>query len=707
MRYTIGVDVGGTFTDFLLMDEPGNFDVYKTPTTPHDPAVGFFNGLGEMADASGLSTAAFLREVELIVHGTTVTTNAVLTRTGARTALLTTAGSRDVLEHRRGWREELYDNKLPMPTPLVPRYLRFGIEERTTLLGEIVTPVDAGAVAAAVAQCRAEGVEAIAICFKHAYANGRNEEAAAAVVRTELPAAYLTVSSRLLPQIRLYERVSTTVFNAYVGPKLQRYLKSLMQKLQDAGFAGTLLIMQSNGGVTSPEVAMAQAASTLLSGPAAGPVAAIAYAAPQGYRDCITGDMGGTSFDVCLIRNQTPVTTNEGIVDRFPLGLPMVDVHTIGAGGGSIGWIDKGGLLRMGPQSAAADPGPACYGRGGEFPTSSDADLVLGYLNEDYFLGGRMPLSRARAEAAIGKHIAEPMGLSLLEAAAGMYRVVNVNMATAIREVTVKKGWDPRAFPLITAGGAGPVHAGMIAMELDIPVVIVPKESSVFCAAGMLLSDLKHDFVRTYPVPVATADLDRIRALLGEMHADGVRLLTAEGIAPGAMRFEYSADLRYREQYHEIKVAVGPGELDRDGLAAVVERFHASHEQLYGYHLAAEGTAVELLTLRVVAVGSARKPFFKQEGYAGPDASGGRKGERPVYLPTARRMQTVPVYDGMKLAWGNRIVGPAIVEQTNTSVFVPPEYNLICDRLGSYTMYRKAKELEVQQRIVPASSLRA
>lgn len=702
MGYTIGVDVGGTFTDFLLMDEPGNFSVYKTPTTPADPAEGFFHGLTEMAGARGLSTDGFLRQVELIVHGTTVTTNAVLTRTGARTALLTTQGSRDVLEHRRGWREELYDNKMAMPTPLVPRYLRFGLEERTTLLGEIVTPLDSGGVAAAMAQCRAEGVEAIAVCFKHSYANSSNEDAAQALVRAELPDVYLTLSSQLLPQIRLYERVSTTVFNAYVGPKLQRYLRSLMRKLQDCGFAGTLLIMQSNGGVTSPEVAIEQAASTLLSGPAAGPVAAIAYTAPQGYRDCITGDMGGTSFDVCLIRNHAPVTTNEGIVDRFPLGLPMVDVHTVGAGGGSIGWIDNGGLLRMGPQSAAADPGPACYDRGGELPTSSDADLVLGLLNEDYFLGGRMQLSRARAETAIRKHIAEPMGLSLLEAAAGMYRVVNVNMATAIREVTVKKGWDPREFPLLTAGGAGPVHAGMIAMELDIPIVIIPKESSVFCAAGMLLSDLKHDFVRTYPVAVAAADMDRVRSLLGEMHDDGRRLLTAEGIPPDRTRFDYAADLRYRGQYHEIRVAIRGDELDIRGLAPVVARFHEHHAQLYGYHLEAEGTPVELITLRVVAVGSTRKPLMQQESYAGPDAAGALKGERPIYLPGDKRTATVPVYDGMKLTWGNRVVGPAIVEQVNTSVFVPPEFNLACDPLGSYNMYLKTKEADVQEHITPA-----
>jgi N-methylhydantoinase A len=701
MSYKIGVDVGGTFTDFLLMEDPGDFSVYKTPTTPSDPSVGFFSGLSEMADANNLTTNEFLSLVDLIVHGTTVTTNAVLTRTGARTALLTTDGSRDVLEHRRGWREELYDNKLAMPTPLVPRYLRFGIEERTNLLGEIVTPLDEKSVDNAIVQCRAEGIEAIAVCFKHSYANSNNEEEVEAIVRRELGDIYLTLSSNLLPQIRLYERVSTTVFNSYVGPKLQNYLKSLIGKLKDAGFNGTLLIMQSSGGVTSPEVAMERAASTLLSGPAAGPVAALAYMAPQGHQDCIVGDMGGTSFDVCLIRNQAPVTTNEGIVDRFPLGLPMVDVHTVGAGGGSIGWIDNGGLLRMGPQSAAADPGPACYDKGGELPASSDADLVLGYLNEDYFLGGRMKLSRARAEEAIRKHIAEPMGLSLIEAAAGMYRVVNVNMATAIREVTVKKGWDPRQFPLITAGGAGPVHAGMIAKELDIPIIIIPKESSVFCAAGMLLSDLKHDFVRTYPVAIAEVDLVKVRSILAEMHEEGRRLLAEENISPEDMQFEYAADLRYREQYHEIRVAIGDGELENESMGSVVERFHGNHEQLYGYHLKEGGTPVELITLRVVAVGSTRKPFFKQENYAGHDASDNLKGERPVYVASTRQMEAVPVYDGMKLEWGNQVPGPAIIEQVNSSVFVPPEYNLVCDQLGSYTMYLKSREQEIQKLIVP------
>ncbi|MHC4601338.1 MAG: hydantoinase/oxoprolinase family protein, partial [Planctomycetota bacterium] len=390
----IGIDVGGTFTDFLLMLDDNTSEIYKTLSTPDDPSVATLQGIEEMARAHGASPEDFLKDVDLIVHGTTVTTNAVLTRTGAKTALLTTRGVRDALEMRRGIREEQYNNLYKNVEPLAERYLRHPVAERIGSAGEVVRPIDPTTVAKGVERFRQEDVEAVAVCFMNAFANSSHERVAARAVRETLPGAYLTVSSEFLPSIRFYDRVSTVVLNSYVGPILARYLDALRARLARVDYGGVLLIMQSNGGVTSPEVARPAAASTLLSGPAGGPVAGVTYADGQGYDDCITMDMGGTSFDAALMKNREPFVTTAGEIDRLRLALPMLNVVTIGAGGGSIGWIDEGGLLRMGPRSAGAKPGPACYGLGGEHPTCTDADLVLGYLDPGFFAGGRMKLSR-------------------------------------------------------------------------------------------------------------------------------------------------------------------------------------------------------------------------------------------------------------------------------------------------------------------------
>ncbi|MGB6865918.1 MAG: hydantoinase/oxoprolinase family protein, partial [Candidatus Aminicenantaceae bacterium] len=400
-KYRIGIDVGGTFTDFLLTSEEGSSEIFKVLSTPEDPSVGLMSGLSEMATAKDTSLQQFIRSVTTIVHGTTVTTNAVLTRRGAKTALLTTKGLRDALEMRRGIREEQYNNRYTNVEPLVPRYLRYPIEERLDYKGDVLTEIKESDVLDAVRLFEKEDVEAVAICFMNSFANGSHETVAAKVIKEKMPTAYLTVSSEFLPSIRFYDRISTTVLNSYVGPILRRYLTSLIQKLKDTGFDGVLLIMQSNGGVVSPESAIESAAVTLLSGPAAGPMAGIEYTSIQGYDDCITIDMGGTSFDAALIKDKTPLVTTEGEINRLRIALPMLGIYTIGAGGGSIGWVDEGGLLRMGPQSAGSNPGPACYDLGGDLPTCTDADLVLGYLDKDFFAGGRMLLNYDRAVKVI------------------------------------------------------------------------------------------------------------------------------------------------------------------------------------------------------------------------------------------------------------------------------------------------------------------
>ena len=694
----IGIDVGGTFTDFLLIDGEKS-EIYKVLSTPADPSIGLMNGLNEMARARNLSLNEFIKRVDTIVHGTTVTTNAVLTYSGAKTGLLTTKGLRDALEMRRGIREEQYNNRFTNVKPLVSRHLRYPIEERLDYQGDVVSPIKESDISDAIKKFKKESIEAIAICFMNSFANKKHEEIAANIIKKEFPETYLTLSSKLLPSIRFYDRISTTVLNSYVGPILRRYLSSLTLKLKDAGFKGILLIMQSNGGVISPEIATNMAASTLLSGPAGGPVAGIAYTSIQGYNDCITIDMGGTSFDAALIKDKNPLLTTEGEINRLRLALPMLGIVTIGAGGGSIGWIDEGGLLRMGPQSAGAKPGPACYDLGGKLPTCTDADLILGYLDKDFFAGGKIPLKYKNAQQAIRMHIAEKMNLDVVEAAAGMYQVINVNMASGVREVSLKRGYDPREFPLVVAGGAGPVHACMIAMELEIPVMIIPKDSSIFCAAGMLMSDLKHDFVRTYATKVDDIKSKTFASFFNEMKEEGIQLLKTEKIPKEKIKLIYSLDLRYVKQFHEVNVIITKEEAEQVDIESITKKFHPEHNRLYGYSLEDEGTPIELINMRLTCIGKTDKPRFSDEKDSGKDASKALKGKRNVYLPDKKDFEEIYVYDGSKLRCGNKVTGPGIIEQVNTTTFVSPDYNVVCDKYGSYTMYLKSREKEFTRRI--------
>jgi len=526
----VGVDVGGTFTDFLVADEDGGVQVGKVLTTPEDPSLGLLRGLEEMASERGESLESFAKGITTIVHGTTVTTNVVITGTGAKTGLITTEGVRDVLEMRRGIREEQYNNRYTNVPPLVPRYLRRPVRGRLDHAGDEIEALNLQDIEDAVAFLQREAVEAVAICFMNSFANPEHERRAAQIVREKLPSAYLSISTEVLPSIRFYPRVSTTVLNSYVGPVLSRYLDSLTLRLDEIGFSGVLLIMQSNGGVVSPNVAGEQAAVTLLSGPAAGPNAGMTFAEAHGYHDCITVDMGGTSFDAALVRDGQPLTVTEGEVNRYSLALPMLDIVTIGAGGGSVGWLDEGGLLRVGPKSAGADPGPACYGKGGSEPTVTDADLVLERLDPEFFAGGRMPLNRDAARAAIEEKIAGPMGLKVAEAAAGIARVVDSNMAAGVREITIRRGYDPREFPMVVAGGAGPNHACAIATELELPLFIVPRESSIFCAAGMLMTDLKHDMVRSHIVRLSDLTRDDLTAEAESLAERGRAILLEENV---------------------------------------------------------------------------------------------------------------------------------------------------------------------------------
>ncbi len=701
MAYKIGIDVGGTFTDFLLTGDDGGAEIYKVLSTPDDPSIATMQGIAEMAAARKLSLREFLRQVSTIVHGTTVTTNATLTYSGVKTGLLTTSGVRDALEMRRGIREEQYNNRYRNARPVVERYLRLPVRERLDYRGEVVVPLDLEDARRQIEILRREEVEAVAICFMNSFANPAHEEAVAELVAEMLPESYVTVSSRLLPSIRFYDRVSTTALNSYVGPILKNYLDALVGKLEVEEFQGVLLIMASNGGVVAPEHAREKAALTLLSGPAGGPVAGIMYAGAQDYDDCITVDMGGTSFDAAVIKDRKPSMTTVGEINRLRTALPMLNVVTIGAGGGSIGWIDESGLLRMGPRSAGSKPGPACYGLGGSEPTCTDADLVLGYLEPGYFAGGRIKLDRAAAEKAIAEKIAGPLGYDICSAAAGMYNIINVNMAAAVREVAVKEGCDPRDFPMLVAGGAGPNHSCMIAAELEIPLMIIPRESSIFCAAGMLMSDLKHDFVKSYITRLDQADERQLRRLFREMEDEGRRVLTREGIAAEKITFVRSLDLRYLGQYHEVTVEVPAEIVAKADWEAIAALFHPVHNRLFGYSLEEERTPVELINLRLVCIGKTAKPEFSRRTYAGANPDSAYKKHRPVFIPGPDKFQEVPVFDAMKLEFGNRVEGPAILEQVNTTAFITPAYNVMVDCFGSYTVYLKEREAEIVKRILP------
>ncbi len=692
MKLQIGIDVGGTFTDFLVTRTDSQPHIHKVLSTPSDPSIGLLNGLDAIASNMGLTLEQLAESIETIVHGTTVTTNAILTHTGAKTGLLTTEGVRDALEMRRGIREEQYNNRYTNVPPLVPRYLRLPVRGRLNYRGDTIDDLNIDDVRRAIQLFNKEDIQAVAVCFMNSFANPQQERQAADLVREELPDAFLSVSSDLLPSIRFYNRISTTVLNAYVGPKLSSYLDRLAARLKEIGFAGVFLVMQSNGGVVSPQVARDAPALTLLSGPAAGPGAGLGYARLHGHDNCVTIDMGGTSFDAALVRDGNPIVVTEGEINRYRIAFPMLDIVTIGAGGGSIGWIDEGGLLRMGPASAGADPGPACYGSGGVKPTCTDADLILGYLDPGFFAGGKMRLDRDAAHQAIDENIARPLGLSVEKAAAGMYRVINTNMAQGVREVSIKRGYDPREFPMVVAGGAGPVHACMICRELDISMFIVPRESSIFCAAGMLISDLQHDFVQSFVSVFGNIDWAELDRMVSAMIQDGADLLAREGIPDDRRRFSLKLDCRYVKQYHEVSFPVALEAVRAADATAIAELFHAEHKRLYGYSLEGESAPIELINVRLRAVGVTEKPSYVEEDRAGPDAAPARKGERTVYIPEDREPRSVAVYDGHKTRHGNYIVGPAIIEQVNTTLFLSASYACLCDRYGSFVVFEKGRE---------------
>lgn len=663
-RYRIAIDVGGTFTDLVAMDSAGKTTICKTPTTPEDQSVGVLTGLDLLAGRIGLDRTGLLALTGRIVHGTTVATNALLEGKGASVGLLTTRGHLDVIEMREGLKPDRYNLLMAPPEPLVPRNLRRGVPERIGHDGQIVTPLDIEALRAEVAQLRAEQVDAVAICFLHAYHNPLHERQAAEVVREMMPEAYVSVSSDVLPQIKEYERFSTTTVNACVGPIVSRYMKRLVGRLEDAGYDGPVYIILSHGGIAPVEDAIALAAGTCLSGPAGGIAGARCCAELLGVGNVIPFDMGGTSTEISLITDgEVTLTTERGLAGER-IALRSYDIHSIGAGGGSIASLDATGGFSVGPQSAGAAPGPACYGKGGTEATVTDGNLVLGYLDEDAFRTDEGSLDLAAAQSAVDA-LGARLGLDRMATAQGIHRLINVKMADGIRLMTLRRGVDPRQFTLLSFGGAAGLHAVEVAREIGIGRVVVPTVASVLSAWGMLASDLRYEMSRSRVGDSSALEDESLRNLFEVLERDARKRLP--GKFATTSRIERSADLRYGEQIFEVSVSLDGIDMDAPGLAReVLARFHRRHEEIYTY--CSPDQEVDLVNARVAVVGAVERGALAR---ILPAAAGGApQPVRRKVVHVGGQATEVPVYRMDDLAPGQSLTGPALVAAETTTVML-------------------------------------
>ncbi|MEH2591406.1 hydantoinase/oxoprolinase family protein [Bradyrhizobium sp. AZCC 1721] len=674
MMFRIGVDVGGTYTDLVATDETGRTVFAKSPSTPADQSIGVMAGLEELARRLNVTRADMLAATDRLVHGTTVATNALLERKGAKVALITTEGHRDVIEMREGLKPDRYDLRSPPPAPLVPRDLRFGVKERLKADGSVLVPLDPKSLDDAIAGIRQSGASSVAVCFLHSYLNPVHELAAVERLKQALPGISISRSSDVLPQIKEYERVSTTIVNAYVEPIVRRYLTNLEARLGEAGFKGSLFVVLSHGGMAPVEEASRLAAGTVLSGPAGGMSGGRRCSDLVGIPDLVPFDMGGTSTDISLISGGQVSLSADGMLAGQRIALRSLDIASIAAGGGSIASVDASRTLRVGPESAGSVPGPACYGNGGEAATVTDANVVLGYLDAAAFMGGKRPLDRAASEAAVDR-IAETMALSRIEAAAGIYRMINLNMADGIRLMTLRRGVDPRKFALLSFGGAAGLHAAEVARELEIKRIIVPTVASVLSAWGMLTSDLRYEVSRTHYGAGARISADEVRGLFAGLEQQAAGRLRSWFDGPIAI--ERSAEMRYGEQIFEIDVSLDGLDWNAADLVEQIEdRFHVRHEELYTY--ASRGQEVVFVNARVAAVGEVQR---QDEGARESAASS-------TCSPRSRRQaffggwREVPVYALDDLQPGHTLAGPAIIEAETTTVLVDTGDRVAVNTLG-------------------------
>ena len=693
-RFVLGIDVGGTFTDVVGLDRGGRPLMFKVPSRPDDPASAVMQGVEAFAASVGVPVDSMLADAHL-VHGTTMGINTLLTRTGARTALLTTSGFRDMLEIRVGYKEERYELDLEPPVPLVPRRFRLPITERLGSDGSVVIPLDEDGVLAACELMAGEGIEAIAICFIWSFLDPSHELRAAELCRQVLPGAFVTTSWDVLPEIREYNRVSTTVLNAYVGPRVTRYVGELTDRLEGQGFGGTLHFLQSHGGVAHADEVIRVPVRTLMSGPAAGPAVAGFFAGQAGVDNAICIDMGGTSFDASVVTGGTVRQSRPVEIDGVRIGLPMVDVHSVGGGGGSIAWVDTG-ILRVGPSSAGSIPGPASYSIGGTSPTVTDANLVLGVYSPGPIAGG-LSLDGAPAESVIDG-LAGEIGVGRIEAADGVWRVLTIDLAQAIRDITVDEGRDPRDYVLVVGGGSGPVHCCAIADELNIDRILIPKAASTLCALGAIVMDVVYELRRSYPMQLSGSfDVEAIDTAFGQLERDLIGMLQGEGMSgDGAtidrrvglryredeIHVDRGLELRYRDQLWEIMVSMESASVDPDTIDGAIDTFHERHHEIYTY--SEPDNVCELVSLAVRATVPRQLPDLDWD--LGSHDAWVRLGERSVRHRD--RFLTTPVLDGRRAPVSIPVEGPALIREELCTVFVEPGWTCTLEPHGAYLLVR-------------------
>jgi N-methylhydantoinase A len=671
--YRIGIDVGGTFTDVILVrEETGDVHVAKVLNEPGRRAQTVVKGIKRVLDVAGVKSA----DVQFIGHGTTIATNAVIERKGATTALITNSGFRDIIEIGRFARsaELIYAVQKDKPAPLVPRHLRLGVDCRVDAAGTIVRDLEDAEIERVVAQVKASRAEAVAICLLFSFVEPRHERRLRERLRQALPGVDTLISSDVQPEFREYPRTSTTLFASYISPVMRKYLETLMAGMREAGIRSPLFIFQSNGGVARPELVIRNPVTTLLSGPAGAVVGAAHLSATSGYPRLITMDMGGTSLDVCLLRDGAAEATTAREIDSYPIVTPMLDVHTVGAGGGSIVRLDEVGRIKVGPDSAAADPGPACYGLGGNQVTLTDVNLVLGYIDAENFAGGEVKLHPGKARAVIEEHIAKPLGLSVVAAAAGIFKVAASQMAEAIRFVSVQRGVDPREFDLCVFGGGGPIHGFSIAEELGMRRIVVPSNPGLFSASGIAVADFTHDYSVSILKPAAGIDLRGLHQAYEQLGARADADFDTEGVPRERRRYQRSADMRYVGQSTEINIRVPADDSSRPvELDAYLAEFHRQHESVYTYSVPDE--PVEIVNIRLRAVGLVDKPKKRRPGASG---SGSIKplGVREVWFSSATKTS---IYDRKSLYPGARIAGPAVIQELSSATIVPPGASVTVD----------------------------
>ena len=691
--YRLGVDIGGTFTDLVMMDEAtGNLRLIKMSSTPQDPSIGFMNVTERVLGESEVDPA----RVSYLVHGTTVATNTIIEGKGAKTAFIATEGFRDVFEIGRQIRSTLYDVFCDKPKPLIPRYLCREAPERLNYAGDILKPLNDESVREAIQQFKVENVESIAVCLLHAYINARHEKRVKEIIDEEMPGVFVSISSDLCPEMREYFRASTTAINSLLMPIVTLYLGQLENRLKDLGVEVGLHLMTSAGGMATSEVARKEPVHMIESGPAAGVIASTYIGKMAGVENLISFDMGGTTAKVGLVVEGVPKVAphfevgSAAVADNraagYPVRTPVIDLVEIGAGGGSIAWVDPGGALRVGPRSGGADPGPACYGKGQENPCITDANLLLGRLNPDYFIGGEQKLFPELAERAV-KKLSEQLGMNVIEAASGIIRIANASMVGAIRLISVQRGFDPREFVLVAFGGAGPLHANDLAQELGIPKVLIPMSPGVTSALGLLVSDVKHDYVQANISPVEDVDINAINSVFVGIETRAREVLSSEGIPTSDISIIRYLDIRYIGQSYELKIPIENRPLQPVDKQAINAAFFKEHERTYGYASASEPT--EVVNLRLTAIGSISKPKLKELEEGDGDSSGAVKSERPVYFSKPGKPVTCRIYDRYKLKSNDRIDGPAIVEEIDSTVVILPHYHAQVDRFGNIFIEEK------------------